>query len=301
MKIALFGKTFNAGFKPFVAELFELLAANKVEISVYKPFYDFISCETGTEFPVSGYFTNAGDFDSGNDIVVSIGGDGTFLESIPFVIHHEIPIIGINSGRLGFLANISKENITEAFQAILSGDFSYEYRSLISVVMLSNPSTPLRVDLLFNGLNYALNDITIHKADSSLITIDAFINDEFLNRYWTDGLIISTPTGSTAYSLSVGGPVVVPGSENVIIAPISSHNLTVRPLIIPDSNTITLKVSSRSGVYCITADNRTMQVHGEQTFIVGKSDYRLKMLKLPKTSFYETLREKLKWGEDVRN
>jgi NAD+ kinase len=292
MKIALFGKTFNAGFNPYVTELFELLAANKVEISVFKPFYDFISCETGTEFPVSGFFRNADDFDSGSDLVVSIGGDGTFLESIPFVIRYEIPIIGINSGRLGFLANISKENITEAFQAILSGDFSYEFRSLIHIGLPEG---------LFNGLNYALNDITIHKADSSLITIDAFINDEFLNRYWTDGLIISTPTGSTAYSLSVGGPVVVPGSENVIIAPISSHNLTVRPLIIPDSNTITLKVSSRSGVYCITADNRTMQVHGEQTFVIGKSDYRLKMLKLPKTSFYETLRNKLKWGEDVRN
>jgi NAD+ kinase len=292
MKIALFGKTFNAGFRPYITELFELLAANKVEISVFKPFYDFISCETGTEFPVAGFFRNTDDFDSGNDLVVSIGGDGTFLESIPFVIRYEIPIIGINSGRLGFLANISKENITEAFQAILSGDFSYEFRSLIHFRLPEG---------LFNGLNYALNDITIHKADSSLITIDASINDEFLNRYWTDGLIISTPTGSTAYSLSVGGPVVVPGSENVIIAPISSHNLTVRPLIIPDSNTITLKVSSRSGVYCITADNRTMLVHGEQTFVVGKSNYRLKMLKLPKTSFYETLRNKLKWGEDVRN
>ena len=151
-------------------------------------------------------------------------------------------------------------------------------------------------------MNFALNDITIHKSDSSLITIDAYINDEFLNTYWTDGLIISTPTGSTAYSLSVGGPVVVPGSGNLIIAPIASHNLTVRPLIIPDTNVITLKVNSRSGKFLVTADNRTSDHgNGSGIFEVGKSDYQLKMLKLPNTSFYTTLREKLKWGEDVRN
>jgi NAD+ kinase len=150
-------------------------------------------------------------------------------------------------------------------------------------------------------MNFALNDIAFHKSDSSLISIDAYINDEFLNTYWTDGLIISTPTGSTAYSLSVGGPIVVPGSGNLIIAPIASHNLTVRPLIIPDANIISLKVNSRSGKYLVTADNRTILVENNEIFKIGKSDYALKMLKLPNTSFYSTLRNKLKWGEDVRN
>ena len=292
MKIALFGKTFNIGFIPYIRELLALLESNKVEVSIYKPFLDFIHCETGEHIAINKVFQNADDFDSTSDLVVSIGGDGTFLESIPYVIRSEIPVIGINSGRLGFLANISKENITEAFQSILEGNYSFEFRTLLCFKQPAN---------LFNGLNFALNDITIHKNNASLITIDAYINDEFLNTYWTDGLIISTPTGSTAYSLSVGGPVVVPGSGNLIIAPISSHNLTVRPLIIPDSNIISLKVSSRSGTYSVTADNRTMQVNNQEMFKIGISDYKLKMLKLPGTSFYETLRNKLKWGEDVRN
>ncbi|HEX2395819.1 MAG TPA: NAD kinase [Bacteroidales bacterium] len=291
MRIALFGKTFNTGFNPFIKELFDLFEARKIELVVYKPFLDFIMCETSEKRSVQGIFNNVSEFDRKSDLMISIGGDGTFLESIPFVIREQIPIIGINSGRLGFLANISKENITEAFQAIFAGDFTYEYRTLISI---NKP------DGLFNGLNFALNDITI-KSNSTLITIEAYINNEFLNTYWTDGLIISTPTGSTAYSLSVGGPVVVPGSGNLIIAPISSHNLTVRPLIIPDTNVITLKVYSRKGTYSVTADNRAIDLHNAETFMIGKSDFRLKMIKLPKTSFYETLRNKLKWGEDVRN
>jgi NAD+ kinase len=292
MKIALFGKTFSQGFKPYIIELFQFLALNKVEVTVYKPFLDFISCETGVKPDAFSVYDSYHDFDLSCDLMVSIGGDGTFLESIPFIIRQQIPVIGVNSGRLGFLSNISKECITEAFQAILAGDYSFEYRTLICFK---------KPDDLFSEMNFALNDITIHKSDSSLITINAYINDEFLNTYWTDGLIISTPTGSTAYSLSVGGPVVVPGSGNLIIAPISSHNLTVRPLIIPDTNIISLEVFSRSGTYAVTSDNRTLQVTNTDKFYIGKSDYRLKMLKLPKTSFYTTLREKLKWGEDVRN
>jgi len=292
MKIAIFGKTFNTGFNPYIRELFNLLEHHEVEISIYKPFLDYIFCESGEHRKVFGIFNDVTDFDPNCDLMISIGGDGTFLESIPYVIRKQTPIIGINSGRLGFLANISKENITEAFQAILAGNYTYEYRTLLCFK---------KPEGLFNGLNFALNDITIHKSNSSLITIDAYINNEFLNTYWTDGLIISTPTGSTAYSLSVGGPVVVPGSGNLIIAPISSHNLTVRPLIVPDHNTISLKVYSRNGSYSITADNRTLEVNITDTYQIGISDYKLKMLKLPKTSFYETLRNKLKWGEDVRN
>jgi NAD+ kinase len=292
MKIAVYGKTFSMGFKPYIHELLTILKENKVELSIYKPFYDFICSETGNEQKPCHAFTSFDDFDKNCDLMISIGGDGTFLETIPYVVRLQMPIIGINSGRLGFLANISKENITEAFQAILSGNYTFEYRTLIFVQQPEG---------IFGNMNFALNDITIHKSNSSLITIDAYINDEFLNTYWTDGLIISTPTGSTAYSLSVGGPIVVPGSGNLIIAPISSHNLTVRPLIVPDTNTITLKVKSRSGNFSITADNRTMQINKPEVFRIGKSDYKLKMLKLPNTSFYNTLREKLKWGEDVRN
>jgi NAD+ kinase len=238
MKIAIFGKTFNQGFRPYITELMKILEDHHSQVTIYKPFYDFICGEAGEKPLVCQTFSDSGDFDITCELMVSIGGDGTFLESIPFVIRHNLPIIGINSGRLGFLANISKENLKDAFDSILTGRYDFEYRTLICFKQPEN---------IFSGMNFALNDITIHKNDSSLITIDAYINDEFLNTYWTDGLIISTPTGSTAYSLSVGGPVVVPGSGNLIIAPISSHNLTVRPLIIPDTNVISLHVNSRSG------------------------------------------------------
>jgi NAD+ kinase len=292
MKIAIYGKTFNQGFIPYINELIRIFEEHQAQLVVYKPFHEFIYHETGVERQVYRVFDNYNDFDNTCDLMVSIGGDGTFLESIPYVIRQGLPIIGINSGRLGFLSNISKESIAEAFQAIFAGNYTYEYRTLICFQQPEN---------IFNGMNFALNDITVHKSNSSMITIDAYINNEFLNTYWTDGLIISTPTGSTAYSLSAGGPVVVPGSGNLILTPISSHNLTVRPLIIPDTNIISLKIKSRSGMYTISADNRTDQIHEQELFTVCKSDYKLKMLRLPNTSFYETLRNKLKWGEDVRN
>jgi NAD+ kinase len=292
MKIAIYGKTFNQGFRPYITELLNVLDEHDAQLVVYKPFLDFICCETCQDYKIYAVFNGIEDYDTSSDIMVSIGGDGTFLESIPYVIHQNTPVIGINSGRLGFLANIAKESIRDAFDAILARHYGFEYRTLIEFISPDN---------VFNGMNYALNDITIHKNDSSLITVDAYINQEFLNTYWTDGLIISTPTGSTAYSLSVGGPVVVPGSGSFIIASIASHNLTIRPLVIPDTSLITLKVHSRSGKFLVTADNRTRIMETDQVFEVGKSDHYLKMLKLPSTSFYATLREKLKWGEDVRN
>jgi NAD+ kinase len=292
MKIAVYGKTFSQGFRTYISELIKIFEEHNVDLVVYKPFYEFICSETDSKYKVCGVFSNYSDYDKTCDLMVCIGGDGTFLESIPYVIRQNTPVIGINSGRLGFLSNISKENIRDAFDAIFDGRYDSELRTLIC---FKHPEG------IFRGMNFALNDITIHKSNSSLVNIEAYINDEFLNTYWTDGLIISTPTGSTAYSLSVGGPVVVPGSGNLIIAPIASHNLTVRPLIIPDTNVISLKVNSRTGRYLVTADNRTLQVDNQEIFKIGKSDYKLKMLKLPNTSFYSTLRNKLKWGEDVRN
>jgi NAD+ kinase len=292
MKIALYGKTFSEGFRPHIQVLIDKLSENNAQVTAYKPFCDFICAETELRRPFHGTYSNLKDFEGDCELMVSIGGDGTFLESIPYVIRHDIPVIGINSGRLGFLAYISKEEITKAFDAIFAGNYDLESRTMIHFLSPAG---------LFSGLDYALNEITIHKSDSSLITIDAYVNDEFLNTYWTDGLIISTPTGSTAYSLSVAGPVVVPGSGNFIIAPIASHNLTVRPLIIPDDTVITLKVNSRSGKFFVTADNRTILNESETTFRLGKAACTLKMLRLPETSFYRTLRNKLMWGEDKRN
>lgn len=292
MKIALYGKTFNEGFKPYIRVLFKKLVQHNTQLSVYKPFYDYICAETKLTPPLSSVYSDYNDFDPENELMISIGGDGTFLESIPYVIQSDIPVIGINSGRLGFLAYISREEIVKAFDAIYKRDFDIEYRTMIHFL---NP------EKMFDGLNYALNEIAVHKSGSSMITIDAYVDDEFLNTYWTDGLIVSTPTGSTAYCLSVGGPIVLPGSDNFIIAPIASHNMTVRPLIIPDYNIITLKVKSRTGEFLVTADNRTIVCKSEHEFKLGKADYKLKMLRLPHTSFYSTLRNKLMWGADKRN
>lgn len=292
MKIALYGKTFSEGFRPYIKTLLDKLTENDVTLSVYKPFCRFICAETGYGDMLHSQFSDIEDIDGSFDLMISIGGDGTFLESIPYVVKNNIPVIGINSGRLGFLAYISKDDIETAFDAIFRKNFVIEERALIKLVSPGN---------FFGGIDYALNEITIQKSDSSMITINAYINDEFLNTYWTDGLIISTPTGSTAYSLSAGGPIVLPGSGAFIIVPIASHNLSVRPLVIPDNKTITLEVKSRSGNFLVTADNRTVRTDSQEKFILRKDVHSVKMLRLPNTNFYTTLREKLMWGADKRN
>ena len=246
MKIAIFGRKFNNDFNPFICEFLTHLREKQVELAVYKPFNEFIHKHTGFSFEKATYFEGYQNAPHDTDFLISIGGDGTFLESIVYLKNFSIPVIGLNSGHLGFLANISKEEISEALDSILNGNYEMEERSLLSFESESNP---------FGSYNFALNDATIQKKDTYLITIDTYLNNEFLNTYWTDGLIISTPTGSTAYSLSVGGPIVLPGSDNFILAPIASHNLTVRPLVIPDAIEIKLEVTSRSGNFLVSVDN----------------------------------------------
>jgi NAD+ kinase len=284
MKITIYGKTFNPGFKPYIKELFEELHQNKVKVNVYKPFLEFIRNETGIEPEHDDVFKNQNDIGKDVDFMISIGGDGTFLETIPFVRNHNIPIIG--------LANIAKEEISTAFKAIFEKDYKIEHRTLIKLDTDKN---------IFGDLNFALNDITIQKKESTMITIDTFLNDEFFNTYWTDGLIVSTPTGSTAYALSVGGPIVLPDSNNFIIAPIASHNLTVRPIVVPDSVIIALKVRNRNEKFFLTADNRTRLIDSTIKIKLCKADYKLKILQLPNNNFYTTIRNKLMWGVDKRN
>ncbi|MBN2347562.1 MAG: NAD kinase [Bacteroidales bacterium] len=292
MKILIYGKTFNLDFKTHIEELFDILKAHNVEYYIYKPFLQFMLEHAECTPLHAGEFNTFEDTPHDADLMISIGGDGTFLAAVPFVRDFDIPIIGLNSGRLGFLANIAKDEITEALQAIFDKNFEIEYRTLIK---LENDFH------LFDELNFALNEVTLLKKDSSMITVDAYLDNEYLNTYWTDGLIVSTPTGSTAYSLSVGGPIITPDSENFIIAPIASHNLTVRPLVIPDTKKITLKVRSRSNNYLITADNRTTLVKDSFVVHLCKAEFRLKMLKLSKSNFYSTIRNKLMWGVDKRN
>jgi NAD+ kinase len=292
MKIALYGKTCTPGFYPYIQKIFSMLAENKAEICIYKPFFDAIAPHFASNTVIHQVFASEKELNPATDLLISIGGDGTFLESIPLVFRKNIPIIGINSGRMGFLANISKEDMESAFSSLFKGEYQIECRTMIHF------ETP---EDIFGDLNFALNEITIQKNNASMITIDAYVDNEFLNTYWTDGLIVSTPTGSTAYSLSVGGPIVVPGSGSFIVAPIASHNLTVRPIVIPDHVHIKLTVNSRSGQYLVTADNRTRLVDSSVQFTLSKSAYVLNMIKLPSTNFYSTIQNKLMWGTDKRN
>ena len=293
MKIAIFGKNFSETFNSAIYKLFEKLNKNNVKIIIYKPFYEYIEKTLFFKPKINNFFSNYNDLPENIDLIFSIGGDGTFLECVSLIRKKDIPIVGINSGRLGFLANISKDTIENAIEQIIQKKYTIEKRTLLQIISKNN---------LFNNFNYGLNDFTIQKKDSNtMINIDIYIDDEFLNKYWADGLIISTPTGSTAYSLSVGGPIIVPGSKNFVINPIAPHNLTVRPIVVPDDKTIKLKVSGRNKSYLAALDYKSETVQNGCELVIKKADFYVKMLKLNNTNFFSILRNKLLWGLDKRN
>lgn len=227
------------------------------------------------------------------DFMVSVGGDGTLLETVTYVRNTQIPILGVNTGRLGFLATVSQDNISEAIDAIYQNNFHYDYRSLIALD--SQAKLP-------DNLNFALNEFTVIKQDTSaMIVVHTYIDGMFLNSYWSDGLIISTPTGSTGYSLSCGGPVVSPHSNNFIITPVSPHNLTVRPLVVSENSVISLQVESRSKNFLLSLDSRSYTMSTSCELTVRKSDFQVRLIKFHGNGFLDTLRQKLNWGLDVRN
>lgn len=227
------------------------------------------------------------------DAVFSLGGDGTFLESLLLVGESEVPILGINMGRLGFLASIAKESIKEFLFLFFRGDFEIEKRSLISI----------HSDLhLFEGKAYALNECAILRKDlSSMIKIECYINDEFLNTYWADGLMVSTPTGSTGYSLSCGGPLMMPDAKDFVITPVSPHNLNVRPLIISDDSVLHFKIATRDRKYLISLDSRSETIEKDLEITVQKAPFYGKLIKIKGINFPDTIRNKLGWGYDKRN
>ena len=292
MKIAIYGRSFSKSFNEPIIRLFKVLNNYNVHITIFKPFFEFIINNIHFKPKVQSFFNDHKDICKEVDLIFSLGGDGTFLETISFVRDYNIPIVGINTGRLGFLSYISREDIADALDAIFNKKYSLEHRVLIKLVS--------SVDL-FEGFNYALNEVTIQKKDSTMITIHAYLNNEYLNSYWADGLIISTPTGSTAYSLSVGGPIVIPNSSNFIISPIAPHNLTVRPIVVPDSNEIVLKVNSRNSKYLASLDYRSEILDTSVELTLKRADFTIKILKLENHSFYSTIRNKLMWGADKRN
>jgi len=294
MKVAIFGRLFNESFTDSMKLMFDILNNRKVDILIYKPFYDFLKLDVNYSPKVSGFFTNYDDLDKNTDFVFTIGGDGTFLEAVTIVRDSNIPIVGINCGRLGFLADISQDEIPKALDDIFSNSYTIEKRSLLKVESSDKK--------LFGDFNYALNEFTVHKKDSaSMITVHTYLDEEYLNSYWADGLIISSPTGSTAYSLSVGGPILIPETQNFVISPISPHNLTVRPIVVSNNQVISLKVEGRSDSYLASLDSRSVFFKSEDTLKIQRSDFTIKVVKLEGHSFFGTLRNKLMWGVDRRN
>jgi NAD+ kinase len=288
MKIAVFSKNLKNFFNQSIFDLFETFKKKNIIILVYQPFFEFVKI-----LKVDGFFNSYEDLPEDIDLFITIGGDGTLLESVSFVRNRNIPIIGINTGRMGFLANLSIDELQIAFDFIFKERYKIEERSLLKLITPNN---------LFGDHNFALNECTVQKKDTgSMIRIHTYINDEYLNTYWADGLIISTPTGSTAYSLSVGGPIVVPNSDNFVITPIAPHNLTVRPIVVSDSNEIKLNVEGRNPNFLVSLDYRNEVFDSSIDLVVKRADFKIKLLKLENHSFYSTLRNRLMWGIDKRN
>jgi NAD+ kinase len=276
----------------FVQALVNKLYGCNATLVVHHSYYELLKHDiTFSKLPQ--LFSSADALHAMADVLISVGGDGTMLSTIKYVQHSQMPVIGLNAGRLGFLANIAKDEIDVTIDALINNQYTIETRSLLRLNTSVN---------LFDGANYALNECTIHKRDSAaMITIHAYLNDEFLNSYWADGLIIATPTGSTAYSLSCGGPIVTPDCANFIITPIAPHNLNVRPLIIPDNKTLRLKVEGRQDNFLVTLDSRSHTITADIELVLTKDDYMFSTIKLNNQTFFNTLRNKLLWGIDKRN
>ena len=293
MKIAVYGTSVSEDFIPVLEEFFCFLKSNDIEVQIFKPFYSFLTKNLNHQPYYTSFFKSFKDFDSNNDFIFSVGGDGTFLHSVKNIRNFDIPVIGLNSGRLGFLADISQDQVKDTLTHIMNKNFSVIERAMLQVDFEG------RENLDFN---FALNEIAVLKTDSSsMMNITAWCNNELLNNYWADGLIIATPTGSTAYSLSVGGPILTPDSRNFVITPLAPHNLTIRPIVVPDDNEIILKVDGRGSSYLASLDFRSESVEFSTTITVKKADFTLKTLQLPEQGFFNTLRNKLMWGFDKRN
>jgi NAD+ kinase len=290
MKIALFGKTIAPENGEYMRQLFKELVDNEVEIVVYQPFAAIVTAfiPQGLHYDV---FTSHDDLKA--DLLFSIGGDGTILDTVPFVLDSGIPVAGINMGRLGFLSGISKSEISMAVKSVITGDYAVEQRSLLELV------SPEKV---FDDVKYALNELNvIRNPEHSLLAIKVFVDDVYLNTYWGDGILLATPTGSTAYSLSAGGPIIAPNAKNFVITPIATHNLTVRPVVIPDDSTIRIQVEGREKKFVFSMDSRSCTLDTSVQLEVRKADFCLNLVRMRGEDFFGTIRNKLMWGKDNRN
>lgn len=289
MRFAIFGNTFQAKKSYHTKVLFELLERRGAEVCICRDFYNFLVSNVGLKISATELFDND-DFEA--DMVISVGGDGTFLKAASRVGKKNIPILGINTGRLGFLADISPEEIEATLDDIYNNHYNTEERSVLHL---------LSSDRRLQSSPYALNEIAVLKRDSSsMITVHTSINGAYLTTYQADGLIIATPTGSTAYSLSVGGPIIVPHSNTIAITPVAPHSLNVRPIVIRDDWEITLDVESRSHNFLVAIDGRSESCKESNRLTIRKADYSIKVVKRSNHIFFDTLRTKMMWGADGR-
>lgn len=294
LKIGIYGQYYHENSETYIQQIFDVLKTENVAIYIESNFLKLtkenpLMSKAYTEFP------NFSKLDNSFDLFFSIGGDGTTLKAVTFVKDLNIPIVAINTGNLGFMATLQKENIVSGLRQILAGDYILSKRSLLAV------ETDTRSETIEN-FNIALNEVTVNRKDTtSMIGVDTEIDGYPITSYWADGLIVSTPTGSTGYSLSCGGPVIDPKANNFVITPIAPHNLNARPLVIPDTSEIRLRVSSRSESFLTSLDSRIATLASETSILIKKADFNISLVQLNSTSFFKTLRKKLLWGEDKRN
>lgn len=291
MKIALYGKRFDDEYTYGVEKMIDAMVRRGISFVVHEKFYLFLN--TKITLPANtGIFRNHEDL-QGVRFLLSIGGDGTLLETVSIIRDSKIPILGVNTGRLGFLSLINLEEIEPAIEAMINDDFSLDRRSLLEVKSTSQN---------FGDFPYALNEVTLlNKQRNSMITVHAYVNDLFMSTYWADGLIVATPTGSTAYSLSCGGPIVMPESNNIILTPIAPHNLNVRPFVISNTSKVSLRAEGRDPNFLLTLDSRSFSVDNETIIDITRASFEINLVTFPGHSFFNIIRQKMGWGLDARS
>lgn len=292
MLVALYNRTFELHNVSMLQHIVRMLEEHAIHLVFYKDFYDRLAPHISLK-ETSRFFTGRKDLPLNTDMLFSLGGDGTLLDTVGYVGSTNIPLIGVNLGRLGFLAAIPQEEVDSAILSLVRGSYTIEKRTLLHL----DSSIPL-----FDDAPFALNEFTLHRKDSSsMIKIHTYLNGEFLNTYWADGLIVATPTGSTGYSLSCGGPVVFPQTSSFVITPVAPHNLNTRPIVVPDDNVISFEVEGRADQFLCTLDSRTESITSQVQLAVKKENFTISLVRPDEHNFLKTIRQKLYWGIDRRN
>jgi NAD+ kinase len=292
MNVAVFGRTVTKLNAEYYSEILGILKDFGWNPVLHKDLKDLLVKKVGIS-PDTDQFESYKDFESGIDMSLSIGGDGTFIQNVKFIRDSNVPVLGINTGRLGFLANISKDDIQAAMDFVNRKEFVIQKRSMLRVETERN---------IFGDDNIALNEVALQKKDtSSMITVNTYLEDKYLNSYWADGLIVATPSGSTAYSLSCGGPIVTPGCQVHILTPIAPHNLNVRPMVVPDHMPIKLSIEGRSRNHLISIDGDSKNIRQDENVTIHKADFMINVVKFEDNNFLDTIRNKMLWGSDKRN